>query len=122
MSKPCNYLLPVFKHRKLPVRDVSVNDGLHMRGIMVARRRIGCVTPRMRESLDEHFRQNTHLYLNERLLHLHVEPITHRPGYATEYAMKALKRPAFDFDHVLVLPRSLSELPERSSFRSPHPE
>src|SRR5271166_4109408 len=105
---------PVYKHRKSLLRDVSINNGLHMHGIMMARRRIGRVTPRLRESLDHHFIRNMHLYLNDRLLHLHIEPITHRPGYVTGYAMKALKRPAFDLDHVLILPRALEELPSRA--------
>jgi hypothetical protein len=102
---------PVYKPRKSALRDVSVNDGLHMHGIMVARRRIGCVTPRMRESLDHHFIRNMHRYLNDRLIRIDIEPITHRPKYVTGYAMKALKRSSFDFDQVLILPRTLSELP-----------
>ena len=101
----------------MPLRDVSINNGLHMHGIMVAQPPIGSGTTRLRERLDHHFMRNIHLYLNDRLLHLHIEPITHRPGYATRYAMKALKLPAFDFDQVLILPRSLRELPTRSSFR-----
>ena len=108
---------PVYKRRKMPLRDVSINNGLHMHGIMVAQPFIGSGTTRLRERLDHHFMRNIHLYLNDRLLHLHIEPITHRPGYATRYAMKALKLPAFDFDQVLILPRSLRELPTRSSFR-----
>ena len=113
---------PVYKRRKSPLRDVSVNNGLHMHGIMVARRRIGSVTPRLRERLDHHFIRNRHLYANDRLLHIHIEPITHRPGYVTGYAMKAVKRQAFNFDHVLILPRALSELPTRSSGQSGRPE
>ena len=102
---------PVYKHSKSPLRDVSVNNGLHMHGIMVARRQIGRVTPRMRESLDHHFIRNKHLYLNDRLIRIDIEPITHHPAYVTGYAMKSIKRPNFGFDQVLVLPRSLSELP-----------
>src|SRR5271157_5199384 len=42
---------PVYKHRKSLLSDVSINNGLHMHGIMMARRRIGRVTPRLRESV-----------------------------------------------------------------------
>ena len=86
-----------------------INDGLHVHGIVVANR-LG----RISEPLDVHFGKNLEKYLTGNLRHIDVEPITRTAGYVTEYAMKGLKRPIFSMDHVLVLPRTLRELPDRN--------
>jgi hypothetical protein len=57
-------------------------------------------------------------YLTGNLRYIDIKPITRTAGYVTEYGMKALKRPIFSMDQVLVLPRTLGELPDRNP-RSP---
>jgi hypothetical protein len=99
--------LPVFKRSKQDLRDVVINDGLHMHGIVVANR-LG----RISEPLDVHFGRKLEEYLTGNLRHIDVQPITRKPGYVTGYGMKGLKRPSFSPDQILVLPRTVGELPE----------
>jgi hypothetical protein len=106
--------LPVFKRSKQNLRDVIINDGLHVHGIVVANR-----FGRISEPLDEHFSKNLEKYLTGNLRYIDIEPITRTAGYVTEYAMKGLKRPIFSMDHVLVLPRSLGELPDQKPWLGP---
>jgi hypothetical protein len=101
--------LPVPKRSKQDIRDVSTNDGLHMHGIVVANR-----TRKLPETLDVHFEENLGTYLTSKLRYIDVERITHDVLYVTDYGMKGLKRPTFSEDDILVLPRSLSELPNRN--------
>jgi hypothetical protein len=101
--------LPVFKSSKQDLRDVVINDGLHVHGIVVANR-----FGRISEPLDVHFSRNLEKYLTGNLRHIDIEPITRTAGYVTEYAMKGLKRPIFSLDNVLVLPRTLGELPDHA--------
>jgi hypothetical protein len=98
--------LPVPKRSKQDIRDVSTNDGLHMHGIVVANR-----WARIPDTLDVHFEENLKKYLTNKLRHIDVRRITHRPECVTEYALKGLKRPTFSEDDILVLPRGLSQLP-----------
>jgi hypothetical protein len=100
--------LPVPKRSKQDIRDVSTNDGLHMHGLVVANRRA-----RIPETLDVYFEDNLKKYLTSKLRHIDVRRITHRPEYVTEYALKSLKRSTSSEDDILVLPRTLSELPNR---------
>jgi hypothetical protein len=100
---------PVSKKSKQDLRDVVINDGLHMHGILVANR-----FGRISEPLDVHFAEKSKEYLTGNLRHIDIEPITQTAGYVTEYAMKGLKRPIFSLDNVLVLPRTLGELPDRN--------
>jgi hypothetical protein len=100
--------LPVPKRSKLRIRDVSINDGLHMDGIVVANR-----WARIPETLDVYFEENLGTYLTKKLQHIDVRRITHRPEYVTEYALKSLKRQTSSEDDILVLPRTLSELSGR---------
>ena len=83
-------IFPVYKKSKQDLRDVVINDGLHMHGIGVANR-LG----RISESLDVHFAERLDEYLTSNLRHIDVEPITHMAKYVTSYAMKGLKRPMF---------------------------
>jgi hypothetical protein len=101
--------LPVYKKSKQDLRDVVINDGLHVHGIGVANR-LG----RISEPLDVHFAEKSNEYLTGNLRHIDIEPITRTAGYVTEYAMKGLKRPCFSPDQVLVLPRTVRELPDRN--------
>jgi hypothetical protein len=105
--------LPVSKKSKQDLLDVVINDGLHVHGIVVANR-LG----RISEPLDVHFGEKLDQYLTGNLRHIDVQPITHMARYVTSYGMKGLKRPAFSLDNVLILPKTLGELPDRKH-RSP---
>jgi hypothetical protein len=106
--------LPVYRKSKQDLRDVFINDGLHMHGIGVANR-LG----RIPESLDVHFAERLDEYLTSNLRHIDVERITHMAKYVTSYAMKGLKRPMFSPDQILVLPKTLSELPDQKPWLGP---
>lgn len=105
--------LPVVKRIKSPLRDVITNDGLHMHGIVLANR--WC---RLTDPLDVHFREKRRTYVAGKIRSIDVDPVTDRPEYTTEYAGKGLKRLCFNPDHILVLPRALSELPDNDN--APH--
>jgi hypothetical protein len=84
-----------------------------LHGIVVANR-LG----RISEPLEVHFERNLEKYLTANLRHIDVQPITTTAGYVTGYGMKGLKRPTFSLDNILVLPKTMSELPDRKH-RSP---
>src|SRR5215212_5495706 len=64
------------KKVKKALRDVAVNDGLHMSGVAL-------IPPgsRLRQRLDHHLRDNKRLYLqpDSPLCRIHAEPITETP-------------------------------------------
>lgn len=75
---------PVYKHRKSTLRDASINDGLHIHGIMVARRGVGLKLSRLRERLDHHLIRNMDKYTNDKLVRIHIELITYRPDMSLD--------------------------------------
>jgi hypothetical protein len=101
--------LPVFKRTKTPLNDVVTNNGLHMHGIILAHR-----WGRLTDPLDVHFSEKRRTYVAGKIRSIDVVKITERPQYTTDYAGKGLKRPCFNPDHILILPRALSELPDHS--------
>jgi hypothetical protein len=96
--------LPVPKRSKLGIRDVSINDGLHMDGIVVANR-----WARIPETLDVYFEENLGTYLTKKLQHIDVQRISHRPEYVTEYAGSG----TFAADTAWYRTRRKSRLPAR---------
>jgi hypothetical protein len=100
--------LPVPKTSKNTLRDVRVNDGLHMHGVIMCHR-----WGRMRGFLDDHFEEKKDTYQLGNIRKIHVERITSRPQHTADYAFKGLKRSQFSTDHVLILPQSISELPDK---------
>jgi hypothetical protein len=101
---------PFFKHEKRALRDVTVNDGIHWHGMLMARGwgRLGC-------PLHLHTERKQEQYLTGNLRRVHALQITDAHDYATDYALKALKRPNWSPDHLLILPRKASELPSRKA-------
>jgi hypothetical protein len=101
--------LPVAKREKKQLREVTLNDGLHYHGILLMPAR-----SRMRTGLAFHFMKYHRLYLRDRsrLDRLHVCPIDTDTGYVMRYALKALENGRLPYDDcVLVLPKSVTELP-----------
>jgi hypothetical protein len=99
---------PVPKHEKTELWDVTINSGLHFHGLAL-------IPPwsRMNCGLDDHFELSQELYVRAgfSLARVHAVPITSNAGYVTGYALKSIPRRRMDFDHVLILPRSHSEMP-----------
>ncbi|UDL96279.1 hypothetical protein LGH83_08925 [Lichenihabitans sp. PAMC28606] len=99
---------PVPKHARKAVWEVRLNDGVHMHAIAL-------VPPftRLKVPFDVHVNANRTLYACHPLMRLHAVSITDRPEYVTGYAMKSLKRRTVDFDDVIILPRTVSQMPTR---------
>ena len=106
--------LPVSKRRATELfRDPPANDGLHLHGIILASR-----AGRLTDGLDLHFQQKRAIYLTGRLRTIDVQRIDRNPEYATEYALKGLKRPCFGPDHLLVLPRTIDEISQYKQYNT----
>jgi hypothetical protein len=95
---------PVARKQQHRLRDVSVNDGFHMHGVLVSPS-----TSRLKVGLHQHFREHPSLYQTPKLYRIDVRPITHSPDHVTEYAGKALRSWQFTVDDVLILPESVGE-------------
>jgi hypothetical protein len=65
---------PVYKRGKTSIRGISINNGLHYQGIALRP-----PVSRFRSTLDEHFRQDQHKYINDKLARIAVQPITWDP-------------------------------------------
>lgn len=98
---------PVPKGERDRLRDIALNDGLHMHGIAV-------LPPdnRLQVGLDDHLEECQGLYIGNRgeLLRVDAKPIVSNPAYVTEYVLKSVQRQRVSLDDVIVLPRVLSEL------------
>jgi hypothetical protein len=57
--------------------------------------------PRLRVSLDQHFREKSRFYVNERLARIHVSPV--QRGTMIDYTLKAYKHGRVEEDTLLVL-------------------
>ena len=90
--------LPVFKRdKKQPLRDLTMNRGLHINGVMT-------IPPQSR------IKDDSALYAQKGIKRIHVQPLTHDPHRVADYAMKTLKSGRVDWDSAIILPRSRSEL------------
>jgi tRNA(Leu) C34 or U34 (ribose-2'-O)-methylase TrmL len=68
---------------------------------------------RLKERLDLHFLRKHKLYVGGKIYRIYAEPITSQAAFVTDYGGKAIKRRRFSTDHVLVLPRTVTELPAK---------
>jgi hypothetical protein len=103
--------LPVPKHSKVQLRDVTINNGLHWHGLIM----VNPLPPKLPGNLDLHINENLRKYLVGSIRTIGVEPITHDPVYVTEYGMKGLKIRSFSTDDVLIFPRTVRELPNKGA-------
>jgi hypothetical protein len=93
--------LPVPKSRwgkKSKIADVSINDGLHMGGIIIANK-----WARVRTDLREHFIKEKDLYKQGKIRSIDVAPITDHLEDVVDYTFKSLKRRTSSLNDVLVL-------------------
>jgi tRNA(Leu) C34 or U34 (ribose-2'-O)-methylase TrmL len=90
------------------IPEVSINDGIHFHGIMVATKEA-----RLKEPLHLHLGRKRKLYVTGKIFRIDAEPITSRAAFVTDYGGKAIKRRRFSNDHVLLLPKTVAELPAK---------
>jgi hypothetical protein len=98
--------LPVPKHSKVKLRDVTINDGLHWHGLMV----VNPSAPKLQARLDLHINGNLRKYLVGSIRTIGITAITYTPEYLTGYGLKSLKN-RFSTDEIVIFPRSVTELP-----------
>jgi hypothetical protein len=102
--------LPVSKHSKVSIFDVTTNDGLHQHGILL--------TPaksRLRENFVAHlYRMERQYIAGSPLSSIYAEPVTHDLERAVRYALKAFESGRLGYDEsILWLPQARSELSRR---------
>ena len=105
--------LPVAKNsKKLSVRDVTINDGLHVHAIigMASTRRHfrGC-------KLKNLIREKQHRFIGDftSIFDIDVRRIKDHPEYVADYVLKHLKRNAASMDEILILPKSPEDVSRR---------
>jgi hypothetical protein len=104
---------PVPKHSKKTLMRVTINDGLHYQGPVLATR----FGTRLQETLDVHMKNNGAVYFTKELHHIDVKPVTHDPEFVVDYCMKAPKNRCSP-DEILIFPRTASELPTKGPVRA----
>jgi hypothetical protein len=98
--------LPVAKHsKKLSVKDVTINHGLHVHAIVAMPRTLrhfhGC-------KLKNLVRDHRHRFIGPftSISDIDVRRIKDRPDYVADYVLKHAKRNAAIMDEILILPKS----------------
>jgi hypothetical protein len=102
--------VPYIKNRKYQYRidEVTVNGGLHVHGVL----RIPEVS-KFKGDLKHHLAEKAAVYVRYPLHNIDLQPITSRPDYVVGYGFKALKNGRIDPDHMMIWPKSVSELPPK---------
>jgi hypothetical protein len=95
-------------YRKMKRADILLNDGLHMHGIMIVTKK-----RRLKYPLDVLVQKNEPYYYGDKLQDIDIEPIKDNIVEVTEYSGKSVQRGRFSADDILILPRTLNELPRR---------
>jgi hypothetical protein len=100
--------VPGYKKSFSNIREVTINDGVHFHGIMVTTQE-----GRLKEPLHLHLGRKRKLYTGGKIYRIDAERIESQATFVTDYGGKAVKRRRFSNDHVLLLPKTLSELPTK---------
>jgi len=93
-----DFPVPKRKGEKSSIEDVSINDGLHKGGIILANK-----WGRVREGLERHFGHEKEVYQTGKIRNINIAPITHDLGDAVDYTFKSLKRRTCGLNDVQVL-------------------
>jgi hypothetical protein len=96
---------PVAKNKKYRLKDVTINDGRHMHGILVMP-----WASRLKQDVVSHFEKFRRLYVKNRLLRLDVRAIESNLPGVVGYAFKSMKGREFGYDDILIFPKSEAEL------------
>jgi hypothetical protein len=100
--------LPVHKRDRSMGPISFCNGGLHVHALVLMP-----PVSRMREGLDEHFRERSDLYITSTgsIQRVHAVPVTTEPDTVVDYVFKAVLNGRIPYDEALmVLPRSSGEL------------
>ena len=94
------------------LKDVTINEGLHYHGILLIRD-----DTRLDTELDTFInaKENYRHLVKEGgpLRRIHIEPIDRTPQKAAEYAFKAIEWRIPNSNRMLILPKAISELPDK---------
>jgi hypothetical protein len=101
---------PVPKHRKQKVSDVTINDGLHMHGLLVVPWEC-----RLKEDVISHLQRHDGLYRKAPLRRIDIQPIENNLAFVVDYVFKSVKKGRVSYDDVILLPKSSSEMKGRMS-------
>lgn len=99
---------PVAKHEKQLLREVTVNNGLHLHGAALFH-----PEKRLKASIGEHFDNFMHIYVHgdHELSWIDLTPIETEEKYVVGYGFKTIQRRAsIGIDGFIVLPRLSSEV------------
>ena len=99
---------PVPKHAKQRLKDVTINNGRHMHGILVVP-----WASRLKQDVVSHFEKFRKLYVKNRLLRLDVRAIESNLSGVVDYAFKSMKGREFGYDNIVIFPKSEAELRDR---------
>ena len=99
--------LPVFKHEKTSLREVTINGGLHFNGPLL-------IPPisRFEECPIKHLEENQAKYARYGIERIHIVSGYDIPGLV-DYAAKNIKNRRANEEDIMQLPRSVTELPEK---------
>jgi hypothetical protein len=92
-----DYPVPKSKGKKSTIADVSINDGLHLGGLIIANR-----MRRITTSLKTHFDDNRRTYRQDGIRSIGIDAITHDVRKVVDYTFKSLERGTSSFDDVRV--------------------
>jgi hypothetical protein len=97
--------VPVFKHERQQLKDIRINEGVHMHGILLVPKR-----SRLKEGVKRHFKTHEDCYIRNNLWRLDLQRIRSNPNKVVGYAMKAIKNSVFSYDNILVFPKAETEV------------
>jgi hypothetical protein len=101
---------PVPKRRKQKVSEVTINNGLHMHGLLVVP-----WESRLKEDVIRHVQKHDAMYRQAPLREIDIRPIEKRLGFVVDYVFKSVKKGRVSWDDVIVFPKSSWELKGRMS-------
>jgi hypothetical protein len=106
--------LPVFKWKRPGLNRFDIaNDGLHFNVVALLPPARHTILPdwfqyrlwgpqsRLKVPLDQHFRERSKFYLNDRIARIYATPVVH--GTMADYTLKTFKHGRVDTDSILVL-------------------
>jgi hypothetical protein len=96
---------PVFKYEKIGLQQVTVNDGLHMHGILIVP-----LKSRLKEDVISHVQRKSRLYVKAPLRTIDLKLIEDHTRGVTDYVLKTIKHRKSRWEDVLILPKSRSEM------------
>lgn len=100
------------RNKKLSKRIMTVNDGVHIQGILLKRR-----STLLKQRFVDYVRENQKRLLGKfgKVDEIDVEPIDRTPQVAGQYILKAYKRRLVEDSGIMTLPYALSEMKSRNS-------